>query len=148
MVGIPLSHIFLSVPLMKKLINKTAYSDRIPRCSTDETDFITWLSTWKFVFVRSERLLFNTMAWNLSGFTIILFILNHSIAILLSDSNLFIRSEIVFAQAESKYRYIVTSDIDEMTKYFDDHIIVCKRKKTYSEILREDNFSFKMVSMD
>ena len=31
----------------------------------------------------------------------ILFILNHSVAILLSDSNLFIRSEIVFAQAES-----------------------------------------------
>ena len=41
------------------------------------------------------------MACNLLGFTIILFILNHSIAILLSDSNLFIRSEIVFAQAAS-----------------------------------------------
>ena len=54
----------------------------------------------------------------------------------------------MLAQAESKYRYIVTSDIDEITKYFDDHIVVCKRKKTYSEIMREDNFSFKMVSMD
>ena len=35
------------------------------------------------------------------GFIIILFILNHFIAILLSKSNLFIRSEIAFAQAES-----------------------------------------------
>ena len=41
------------------------------------------------------------MVWNLLGFTIILFILKHSITILLSDSNLFIRSGIVFAQAES-----------------------------------------------
>ena len=41
-----------------------------------------------------------------------------------------------------------TSDIDEITKYFDDHISVCKIKEGYSEILREDNFSFKMVSMD
>ena len=41
------------------------------------------------------------MACNLLGFTIILFILKHSIAILLFDSNLFIRSEIVFAQTES-----------------------------------------------
>ena len=73
----------------------------IPRSSTDEADFIIWLSTWKFVFARSERFLFNTIAWNLLGFTTILFILNHSIAILLSDSYLFIRSEIVFAQAES-----------------------------------------------
>ena len=41
-----------------------------------------------------------------------------------------------------------TSDIDEITKYFDDHISVCKRKEAYFEILREYNFSFKMVSMD
>ena len=41
-----------------------------------------------------------------------------------------------------------TSDIDEITKYFDDHISLCKIKEAYSEILREDNFSFKMVSMD
>ena len=41
-----------------------------------------------------------------------------------------------------------TSDIDEITKHFDDHISVCKIKEAYSEILREDNFSFKMVSMD
>ena len=41
-----------------------------------------------------------------------------------------------------------TSDIDEVTKHFDDHISVCKIKEAYSEILREDNFSFKMVSMD
>ena len=41
-----------------------------------------------------------------------------------------------------------TSDIDEITIYFDDHISVCKIKEAYSEILREDNFSFKMVSMD
>ena len=78
------------------------YSIWIPRSSTDETNFITWLSTWKFVFVRSERFLFNsTIACNLLGFTIILFILNHSIAILSSNNNLFIRYEIVFAQEES-----------------------------------------------
>ena len=41
-----------------------------------------------------------------------------------------------------------TSDIDKITKHFDDHISVCKIKEAYSEILREDNFSFKMVSMD
>ena len=41
-----------------------------------------------------------------------------------------------------------TSDIDEITKHFDDHISLCKIKEAYSEILREDNFSFKMVSMD
>ena len=41
-----------------------------------------------------------------------------------------------------------TSDIDEITKHFDNHISVCKIKEAYSEILREDNFSFKMVSMD
>ena len=41
-----------------------------------------------------------------------------------------------------------TSDIDEITKYFDDYISLCKIKEAYSEILREDNFSFKMVSMD
>ena len=41
-----------------------------------------------------------------------------------------------------------TSDLDEITKHFDDHISICKIKEAYSEILREDNFSFKMVSMD
>ena len=41
-----------------------------------------------------------------------------------------------------------TSDLDEITKHFDDHISVCKIKEAYSEILREDNFIFKMVSMD
>ena len=41
-----------------------------------------------------------------------------------------------------------TSDIDKVTKYFDDHISVCKIKEAYSESLQEDNFSFKMVSMD
>ena len=41
-----------------------------------------------------------------------------------------------------------TSDIDEIIKYFDDDISVCKIKDAFSEILREDNFSFKMVSMD
>ena len=40
------------------------------------------------------------------------------------------------------------SDIGEITKNFDDHVSVCKIKEAYSEILREDNFSFKMVSMD
>ena len=34
-----------------------------------------------------------------------------------------------------------TSDIDEITKHFDNHISVCKIKQTYSEILREDNFN-------
>ena len=33
-----------------------------------------------------------------------------------------------------------TSDIDKITKHFDDHISVCKIKEAYSEILREDNF--------
>ena len=41
-----------------------------------------------------------------------------------------------------------TSDIDEITKHFDDHISVCEIKEAYRESLREDNFSFKMVSMD
>ena len=41
-----------------------------------------------------------------------------------------------------------TSDIDEITKHFDDHISACKIKEAESEILREDHFSFKMVSMD
>ena len=41
-----------------------------------------------------------------------------------------------------------TSNNDEITKHFDDHISVCKIKEAYSDILREDNFSFKMVSMD
>ena len=37
-----------------------------------------------------------------------------------------------------------TSDIDEITKHFDNHISLCKIK----EILREDNLILKMVSMD
>ena len=41
-----------------------------------------------------------------------------------------------------------TSDIGKITKHFDDHISVWKIKKAYSEILREDNVSFKVVSMD
>ena len=41
-----------------------------------------------------------------------------------------------------------TSDIDEITKHFDDRISVCKIKEAYSKILRESNFGFKMVSMD
>ena len=41
-----------------------------------------------------------------------------------------------------------TSDIDEITKHFDDHISVCKIKEVYGEILREDDSSFKMVSTD
>ena len=41
-----------------------------------------------------------------------------------------------------------TSDIDEITKHFDDYISVCKLKEAYSEIRGEDDFSFKMVSMD
>ena len=41
-----------------------------------------------------------------------------------------------------------TSDIDKITKHFDDHVSVCKIKETYIESLQEDNFSFKMVSMD
>ena len=40
-----------------------------------------------------------------------------------------------------------TNDIDEITKCFDG-FSVCKIKETYSEILQEDNFNFKMVSMD
>ena len=40
-----------------------------------------------------------------------------------------------------------TSATEEITKHLDDHISVCKTKEAYSEILREDNFSFKIVSM-
>ena len=36
-----------------------------------------------------------------------------------------------------------TSDIDEITKHFDDHISVCKIKEAYGEVLREDNFKVK-----
>ena len=39
-----------------------------------------------------------------------------------------------------------TSDIDEITSPFNDHIIVCKVKEAYIKILREDVFSFKIVS--
>ena len=41
-----------------------------------------------------------------------------------------------------------TCDIDEITKHFDDHISVCKIEEVCSEIIQEDNFSFRMVSMD
>ena len=41
-----------------------------------------------------------------------------------------------------------TSDIDKITKHFDNYISVCKVKEAYIEILRENNFSFKMVPMD
>ena len=41
-----------------------------------------------------------------------------------------------------------TSDLDEITKHFNNYISVSKIKEAYSKILREDNFSFKMVSMD
>ena len=40
------------------------------------------------------------------------------------------------------------SDIDKITKHFDDDISVCKIKEADSESLRENNFSFKMFSMD
>ena len=41
-----------------------------------------------------------------------------------------------------------TSDTDKITKYFDDHISVCKIKEAYSEILGEGNLSFNIVSID
>ena len=43
-----------------------------------------------------------------------------------------------------------TSDIDKITKHFDGHINVWKIKEgySYSEILQEDNFNFKMVFID
>ena len=41
-----------------------------------------------------------------------------------------------------------TTDIDEITKHFDNHISVHKIKEAYSENLREDDFSFKMITMD
>ena len=41
-----------------------------------------------------------------------------------------------------------TSHIDEISKNFGYHISVYKISEAYSEILRKDNFSFKMVSMD
>ena len=41
-----------------------------------------------------------------------------------------------------------TSDIDEITKHFHDHISVCKIKEVNSEILGEDDFRLIMVSID
>ena len=41
-----------------------------------------------------------------------------------------------------------TNEIDEINKHFDGIITVWKIKETYSEILRVDNFGFKMVSLD
>ena len=41
-----------------------------------------------------------------------------------------------------------TKDIEETTKHFDDHISLCKINEAYSEILREDNFNLKMVSVE
>ena len=41
-----------------------------------------------------------------------------------------------------------TSDIDKIDTHFDDRMSVCKIKEAYSEILQEDNFSFKLVSRD
>ena len=41
-----------------------------------------------------------------------------------------------------------TSDIDEITKHFDDNISLCKIKEVNSEILGEHDFRFIMVSMD
>ena len=41
-----------------------------------------------------------------------------------------------------------TSDIDKITKNFDDHISVSKIKEAYSERLQEDDFGLKMVPMD
>ena len=42
-----------------------------------------------------------------------------------------------------------TSDIDKITKHFDDHISVCKKiKEAHSEISLEETFNFKIVFMD
>ena len=41
-----------------------------------------------------------------------------------------------------------TSGTDEITKHFDDHVSACKIKEVYRDTQREDNFSFKMDSMD
>ena len=50
---------------------------------------------------------------------------------------------------DSKYSTVPnTSEIDEITKLFDDHISVYQIKEPYSEVLQKDNFGFKMVSMD
>ena len=50
---------------------------------------------------------------------------------------------------DSKYStFPNTSEIDEITKLFDDHISVYQIKEPYSEVLQKDNFGFKMVSMD
>ena len=58
------------------------------------------------------------------------------------------QTKITIVKKDSVITVPNTSDIDEITKHFDDHISICKIKGAYSEILREDNFSFKMVSMD
>ena len=40
-----------------------------------------------------------------------------------------------------------TNGIDEITKHFDGYISVCQIKEACSEILQEDHFCLKMVSM-
>ena len=41
-----------------------------------------------------------------------------------------------------------TNDISEITKHLCGHISVCKIMEAYSKILQEDNFIFKIVSMN
>ena len=58
--------------------------------STGGADLIVSLSIVNGMFVRLDFFLTRLMAWNLSGLIIVSFFVNHSIAMLLSDSNVWI----------------------------------------------------------
>ena len=69
----------------------------MPNMSADDT---AWICSEPMINLTSELFdlrLSSTMAWNLSGFTIILFLWNHWMATLHSDSNVCFKLSIVFA---------------------------------------------------
>ena len=61
--------------------------------STGGADLIVSLSIVNGMFVRLDFFLTRLMAWNLSSLIIVSFFVNHSIAMLLSDSNVEINLE-------------------------------------------------------
>ena len=72
----------------------------IAKSSTDETDFVAWLSIFNEIFVRLDFFLSRIMGWNLSGLIIISFFAKQSMTILLPDSNVPINLESVSAQSD------------------------------------------------
>ena len=69
----------------------------MPSMSTDGTTWGYSESTINLTSVLFDLRLSGTMDWNLSGFTIILFSWNHSMATLHSDSNVCFKLSIAFA---------------------------------------------------